>query len=83
MRLPRLTLPTAMVLMAVSRNYRYGFDILRRHRAAERHRLSGAAPAGGGRAASLTLGGCGDGAVRAASAQAVLHRDGIRDPGGP
>ena len=26
-RLPRLTLPTAMVLMAVSRNYRYGFDI--------------------------------------------------------
>jgi len=23
----RLTLPTAMVLMAVSRNYRYGFDI--------------------------------------------------------
>jgi len=24
---PRLTLPTAMVLMAVSRNYRYGFDI--------------------------------------------------------
>ena len=26
-RAPRLTLPTAMVLMAVSRNYRYGFDI--------------------------------------------------------
>ena len=26
-RTPRLTLPTAMVLMAVSRNYRYGFDI--------------------------------------------------------
>ena len=26
-RSPRLTLPTAMVLMAVSRNYRYGFDI--------------------------------------------------------
>ena len=24
---PRLTLPTAMVLLAVSRNYRYGFDI--------------------------------------------------------
>ena len=27
MRPTRLTLPTAMVLMAVSRNYRYGFDI--------------------------------------------------------
>lgn len=26
-RTPRLTLPTAMVLMAVSRQYRYGFDI--------------------------------------------------------
>ena len=26
-RTPRLTLPTAMVLMAVSRNFRYGFDI--------------------------------------------------------
>ena len=26
-RTPRLTLPTAMVLMAVSQNYRYGFDI--------------------------------------------------------
>ena len=26
-RTPRLTLPTAMVLLAVSRNYRYGFDI--------------------------------------------------------
>ena len=24
---PRLTMPTAMVLLAVSRNYRYGFDI--------------------------------------------------------
>ena len=24
---PRITLPTAMVLMAVYRNYRYGFDI--------------------------------------------------------
>src|SRR5687768_2492009 len=26
-RSPRITLPTAMVLLAVSRNYRYGFDI--------------------------------------------------------
>lgn len=26
-RTPRLTLPTAMVLMAVYQNYRYGFDI--------------------------------------------------------
>ena len=26
-RPPRLTLPTAMVLLAVSRHYRYGFDI--------------------------------------------------------